>query len=232
MSELLTPGLGAPEPVAEPAPEPAEPAWAGPSQDEWGSVMGYIQQQQQQAEQYAQQQYEAQQAQGQQAPPIDFFADDASQQVYGLVQQAVQQSIAPLMEWKYGQDLGEAHNRAIDIIDDEVSRNGEFMLGEKAYANVEALANTYLPEESQRHGYGPKAAEAALARAAADWRTYESELQQKAIEQYKNQLTSLSGAPRDVYGAALAGSEGFTVPQGGDEYGVLERFGGFSGGGR
>jgi hypothetical protein len=47
------PGLGDPAP-ADPAPAPDPPAWTGPSQDEWGAVMGYVQQQQQREQQIAQ----------------------------------------------------------------------------------------------------------------------------------------------------------------------------------
>ena len=82
MSELLTPGLGAPpEPEPEPVVEP-EPAWSGPSQDEWGSVMGYIQQQQAERDAYAQQQ-QAQQSQQQYA--VDPFADDFGQQLQAVI---------------------------------------------------------------------------------------------------------------------------------------------------
>ena len=229
MSELLTPGLGAPVPEPEPEPEPVEPAWQGPSQDEWGSVMGYIQQQQAERDAYAQQQ-QAQQSQQQYA--VDPFADDFGQQLQTIIGQAVQQNLAPVMEYQYGQQLGEAHERALDILDSIVSRDGEFINQDKAFEASIALANSYMQEESAKHGYGPKAAEAALTRAAGEIRAYETAVAEAAQQRYMNQLSNLGGAARDVYGAPLAASEGFSVPDGGDEYAVLERFGGFSGGGR
>lgn len=218
MSDILT------EPLvpAEPPEEPVEPAWTGPSADEWQQVtqtLGYLADlaQQSQAPQ-----------EGPSYPAIDLFADDASSQIYGLVQRAVQESIAPIQEWQQSQMLGEAEERALDIIEDDVSRNGEFMLGEKAFEGIRALANVYMPEESQRHGYGPKAAESALARAAAEWRAYEQELTKKAIEQHMNQLTNLAGAGREPGASSLGVSQQFQ-PTPGDELALVRKYGGFPG---
>ena len=136
------------------------------------------------------------------------------------------------MEYQYGQQLGEAQERAYDILDSIVARDGEFINQDQAFEASIALANSYMQEESAKYGYGPRAAEAALTRAAGTIREYETAVAQAAEERYMNRLSNLGGAPHDVYGAALAGQEAFTVPAGGDEYGVLERFGGFSGGGR
>lgn len=192
MSDVFVePGLEPAEPVVEP--EPA-PEWTGPSQDEWSSVMGYIQsQQQQQAE------WEAQQAQQQatQGLVLDPLEDDFQQRLEAYLDHREQQRFGPYAEYIEQQRLGEAEERAHDIIQDDVSRNGEFLLGEKAYSNIRAIANTYMEDEVNRHGFGPKAAEAALARAASDWREYEKELAQVAVDRHMNQLSSIAGAPRE-----------------------------------
>lgn len=218
MSELM----GEPQLPIEAEAAPAEPAPSGPSPEEWQEVqemVGYMREilsQQQQAP-------EPEAAEG--YPEIDPF--DA-QQLAAFVQQQVQQSIAPVMDWTYQQQMSEAEERALDIIEDEVATNGEFMLGEKAYAGVRALANNYFAEEAQRHGNTPRAAETALRRAATDWRTYEHELAQKAVEQHMNQLTNLSGAGREMPATATGTSQVVTEP-GGDELSIVRKYGGFPG---
>lgn len=210
------------EPAVEPVVEPAEPAWGGPSQEEWlglQQTIGYL----------AQQFQPEPEPMGAQYGGLDPFAENFAEQLAALVGQTVQAQTAPLSEWQYGQQLAEAHDRAFDIIADDVSRNGEFMLGENAYNAVEALANSYMAEEAQRHGYGPKAAESALTRAAKDWRQYESDLRQKAIEQHMNQLSTLGGAPREPFPAGAAASTGLRGQPGGDELSVVSQFGGFPG---
>jgi hypothetical protein len=216
------------EVFVEPAVEPGEPVeieespWTGPSQEDWGQVqntLGYL----------------AEFVQSQQAPPpeesglsIDPFADDFGSQLAQVVNQAVQQGIAPVMTWQEQQQLGEAEQRAFDILQDDVSRHGEFMLGEKAYANVRAIANTYFEDEAKRHGFGPRAAEAALSRAASDWREYEKELASRAIEQHMNRLTDLSGAGREAASGAVAAQQVVSTP-GGDELSLVHKYNGFPG---
>ena len=188
------------QPMEEVVGEPAEPAWGGPSQEEWGEV-------QSQLGQLAQ--YLNQQAQPEPTdegyPQIDPFSDEFGPQIAQYVQQAVQQAIAPVTDWQYQQQLSEAEERALDIIEDDVSRNGEFMLGEKAFEGVRALANVYFQDEAQRYGNTPKAAEAAIQRASATWREYEKELAAKAVEQHSNQLSTLGTARREPGIAGPAG---------------------------
>jgi len=221
---------GAPEPVAEPVAEPAaEPAWSGPSQEEWAGVMGYFQAQQEQ--QAAQQAWEEQQQQ-QLDPRYAALADPFNEQFGPTIAQelaAIRQEITATNEWRQGQQLNEAHDQALDIIADDVSRNGEFMLGEQAYSAIEALANTYIADEAARHGFGPKAAESALARAAGAWRQYEADLSKAAVERHMNQLSMLGGAPREPLGAQVAASSGLRIQPGGDELSVVSGFGGFPG---
>lgn len=184
MSEVIPaePGIVPEEPVA-----PEEPVWTGPSQEDWGQVqqtLGYL----------------AEFVQSQQAPPEDPFSEVDPfdpQQLGAFIQHQVQQAISPIAEWQQTQQLSEAEERAFDIISDDVSRNGEFLLGEKAFSNIRAIANSYMEEEAARHGFGVKAAESALARAANDWREYEKELAQVAVERHMNQLSNIAGAPRE-----------------------------------
>ena len=218
MSEIITDPLAPAEPVAE----PAEPAWAGPSADEWGQVtqtLGYLADLAQQSQAPGE---------GQQYAAIDPFADNFGEQLSGYIGRAFEEHLGPIKEWQQGQMLGEAEERALDIIEDDVSRNGEFMLGEKAFEGIRALANVFMSEESQRYGYGPKAAESALARAASEWRAYEKELAQKAIEQHMNQLTNLAGAGREPGASSLGVSQQFQ-PTPGDELALVRKYGGFPG---
>ncbi|MBA2370734.1 MAG: hypothetical protein H0V71_03700 [Chloroflexi bacterium] len=181
-----------------PAPEaPAEPAWTGPSQEEWtqyqseqAGMREYLSQQQ-----AAQQQY--QQPQGQQSPQIDPFSDDFSQQLEAFMGQALQQHLAPYQQWQEQQQLGEAEERALDILEDNISREGDYLDNEKALTAARALANVYYSEEASRMGAGPEAAEAALQRAATTVREYEKAVSDAAIARHTNQLRTLSGAPNE-----------------------------------
>jgi len=168
--------------------------------------MGFIQQQQAERaayEQAQQQQYQQQQSQQEQSQPIDFFADDAQAQVDAFVQQRIQQAIQPFAAWQQEQQLGEGEDRALDILEDLVAKDGDFLNNEKAFTTARALADVYFREEVQRHGYGPEAAEAALVRAAGEVREYEKTVRETALNQHANQLKTLTGAavePGSVYG--------------------------------
>ena len=218
MSDILSDPLAPAEPVAE----PAEPAWAGPSADEWGQVtqtLGYLADLAQQSQAPQEQELDPRYA-ALGDPFNDQFGPTLAQEL-----SAIRQEMAQYRDFQQSQQLGEAEERALDIIEDDVSRNGEFMLGEKAFEGIRALANVFMSEESQRYGYGPKAAESALARAASEWRAYEKELAQKAIEQHMNQLTNLAGAGREPGASSPGVSQQFEPLA--DEMAVLRKFGGY-----
>jgi hypothetical protein len=215
---------------AEPVGEPVEPAWTGPSQEDWQGVqqtLGYLAQQFQQPQE--QQGYGQQGQQGQQLPPIDFFAENATEQLMDVFGQMLDQRLTPFQEFQYGQQIGEAEERALDIIDDDIAQNGEFLNPDKATPFARALANVYYPEEAARKGEGPQAAEAAIRRACADTRAYEQEVGKAYYDRQINQLTRLDGAGREPMGASVGASSGFKVGPGGDELSVVTGFGGFPG---
>lgn len=194
-------GGPAPEPVA---PEP-EPVWQGPSQDEWEQTQAALA--------YFNEQLQPQAPQGEeQYPQIDPFAENFGEQLSQYIGQAFQQHLSPFQEWVQHQQLGEAEERALDILDDNIAREGEFMLGDKASEGIRALANVYLNDEAQKHGFGPKAAEAALHRAASEWREYEKAISEKAVAQYTNQIRTLTGAPQEPGSSYTQGSQQRVVP--------------------
>lgn len=211
MSELTNAALGyegGPAPEPEPVP-PAEPAWAGPSQDEW--------EQTQQALQYYAQQIEAQNAPPpaageQQIPAVDFFDENAFPQLMGVFGQMLDERLRPFQEFQYGQQMGEAENRALDILEDIVARDGEFLEQEKAFQAITAMANVFMPEEAQKYGYGPQAAQAALERAAGEFRAYEKAVSEAAVARNHNQLSTLSGAPGEPGSRYSQGAQEMVVP--------------------
>lgn len=212
MSDTFVDPAGLDPAAADPA---AEPQWGGPSQDEWGQVMGYVaeQQAQQQAYQQAQEQQASQQAQPQQYPNLDPFDENFSQQAVELFRSIQAEQLAPLQQWQQTQQLGEAENRAYDILDDIVSREGEFLDSERAFPAVISRAQQFYGEEASKHGDGPRAAEAALTRAASEQRAYEKAVADAAVARHNNQLTTLSGAatePGSSYG--IPGAQQRTVP--------------------
>lgn len=193
-------GGGAPG-VEPPAPEPE--AWAGPSQEQWeqtqqalgqlGPVSEYVQQQMAERQRYAE--WQAQQGQQQARYDIDLFGEDPGSQIAAIVQHQLQQAMAPFADFMQGSQLSEAEERALDILEDDIAQNGEFLVGDGAMEAARALANAYMPELVQQYGYGPQAAEAALVRAAATIRQYEQAVSKAAIDRHLNQLRTLDGAP-------------------------------------
>jgi hypothetical protein len=212
------------EPLVEGAPlEPevapeVEPVWGGPSQDEWGQVtntLGYL----------------AEYVQSQQAPPaeqqgpvLDPFDDGFGDSLGSLIQQQVREAISPITTWQEQQQASEAENRALDIIEDLVSREGELVGGQDAYPQILAAADRFYAEESARYGAGLKAAESAITRAFKEQKEYEDRIGQSYTERHMNQLGTLSGAPRDVSAPGMPGTQRVVVTPGGDEMDVVTKF--------
>lgn len=208
------------EPIQEPqAPLEAaaeEPAWAGPSQEEW--------QQTQQAIQYlaemAQNQPQIvmpgqQQDQPQTRPGLDPYDDGFETRLIEYIDQRMQ----PYSQLHTEIVMGEAQERAQDILTDLAARDGDF---NKDMAL--SLAERLLPEQTARYGPGPRAAEEALQLAAQQVREYEKTVGQSAIDQHLNQLKTLSGAPSEPGSVYAQGVQQRTVPdyrQGGT---VTQRF--------
>lgn len=219
MSDLEYGEPVAPEPGIAPEPEaPAEPAWSGPSQDEWNEY--------QEAVRFL--------AQAQQAPPepqhqeqpqtqaeIDFFADNAQEQLDAYIES----KLAPYADYTQQAILSEAEERAHDILSDIVQREGEFLF-EGSLEKARGLANQYVPQMAAQYGYGPAAAEHALEQAAKDVREWEQAVGQAYHERQINQLSTLGGAPRQPGAAGTGGAQQFVIPGGGDELDVAARYAG------
>jgi len=206
----------APEPVPEAVPE----VWAGPSQEEW--------EQTQQALHYFQQQEAERQQPQAEYPSLDPFADDYAQQQAEFTRQLIRDELAPLQQWQQSQQLEEAYSLALDMIDDNQARDGEFRNKEKGVSFVQAYAATLMPQMSQRYGFGPKAAEAAIEAAAKEYRELEQSVGTSYHEQQMNQLTNLSTA-RHEPGAAGVGSQQLVTDPGGDEMSVVRKYAGLIG---
>lgn len=107
----------------------------------------------------------------------------------------------------------EGHQNALDMIADDVARNGEFASDPKAdeqarhrvYARAEELLTTELVH---RYGATARAAEIAIARAAAEERAYISGLRGEGATQQANRLATLAGAASDGGTGATGGVEG------------------------
>jgi hypothetical protein len=190
------------DPVSDPAPD-AEPAWSGPSQDEWGAVLGYINQQAERDQRMAQVYTGQPQPEGPQRPDPwnrpDTFQDDLDQYINARM--------APVSQFTQEAALAEAEERAQDILTDLATRDGEFDK-ESAYAR----ANVILPQMVQRYGPGPKAAEAALEAASKAQREYEQKVREQAIAQYTNQIKTLAGAPGEPGSTYQVGVQSRTIP--------------------
>lgn len=204
-------GLGEPppaEPVAEP---PAEPAWTGPSQDEWGSVIGYVQAQQQREQQLAQMYG----APGTQQPEAPDLYDDPD----AWLEHRLSQRLGPVEQFQREVSMEEANERAMDILGDLATRDGDF---DKQVARLRA--EELLPKFQQQYGNTPQAAEAALAAGAHQQREYEQAMRDKYVAEHTNHIATLAGAPGEPGSTFTTGVQQRTMPdytQGGR---VTDRF--------
>lgn len=185
MSELIAEPGAAPA-APEPVEAPAEPAWT-PSQEEW---------QQTQAELAALRQQVAppQQQQEPQGPDFDPFDPESVAAYFG---QLLEERLAPIQSWQQQMVGSEAEERALDIMESFVARDGEMLNQEAAFTNIRANADFYYAEEAQKHGAGPKAAEAAIERAYKAEREYQEQVGKAYYERVTNQLRTLDGAPSE-----------------------------------
>lgn len=217
-NQPLAPDFVPPEaPVEAPA---AEPAWTGPTQEEW--------QQWQQANEYLSSQLQEAQKAAQppgQPTPIDPFADD----FHAQLEQFVAQKLQPYEELRTDVTMGEAEERANDILADLQSSKGDF-IDPESKSIARAMAERFLSEEQQRYGFGAQAAEAALQRGYEYARERETKLSELAVQQHLNQLKTLNGAPRQPgvsQGAGSTAVQQHVIPPGGDEMSVVRHYGGY-----
>lgn len=139
---------------------------------------------------------------------LDPLSDDFGQQMAALIAQSQQQSFAQMREllnplladYGHKQDA-EGNQRIDDIVQDLANRGGDFTDFGKAVL-PDLAENLFLDEAQQTYGAGPRAAESALTQAAKFVRAIESAAAEKAVEQYKNQLSTVGGARGIPQGSA------------------------------
>lgn len=189
MTELL-PEQGDQQPA-----DPQEEAWSGPTREEWEEYRAFKSQVDQ-----AQADYERQQAAQQQPVPLDWLDEDSQQQLA----QFIDQRLAPLHQFQERAALQEGDERAMAIMDDIVTREGDFLF-EESREKARALADTYWPAVVQQYGPTRQAAETALERAAKDVRQWEQQVGKAYYDREVGQLRNLTSARREP-GAAGTGA--------------------------
>lgn len=161
-------------------------------------------------------------------PPDSMLTQDEWEYIQRLNQQAIQQAVAPLyqMREQYTQDVGSEYAR--DILSDDVSRNGDFIY-KGSFERALAIADRdYLPQAIQQYGENVRAAEAAVAKAAADVREWEQNVGRAYHEQQMNQLRGISSAPRGPALTQTGAVQQHVLPEGKDERSVVEHYFGTS----
>lgn len=199
---------GAPPPDTAPDPEPVEPAWSGPSQEEW--------QQTQQALLYMAQQLQPQQ----QEPVIDQFADNFQEQLDAYLDQR----LAPIQTVQQEAIMGRAEEQAMEILTN-VAATDPFIY-EGSLENARKLANDYIAQTQQQYGYGPRAAEEALKLAHKAVREWETKVGEAYHQQQLEQLRGLGQVRREPAAAGMNGqaSQLITTAGPGDERAVLAKY--------
>lgn len=197
------------EPAVEPAADPAldgsaapEPGWA-PSREEWDQFTGAVQSLAQLEQQRASVYQPQQQTDGTPRPDPWERPDTFQQDLDAYINARM----APVQQFQTDAQLAEAEERAMDILADHATREGEF---DTKLARIRA--DSLLPTMQQRYGPGPKAAEAALEAAAREQREYEQAIYQAAVSRYTNQIATLSGAPGEPGSTYTVGVQSRTMP--------------------
>lgn len=204
------------EPAATAEPE-GPPEWFAP----YAERFDQFSQSAEQLAYIAQQMEQANQPQGQ--TTIDPFAEDFQTQLDAYLEQRM----APFQYARETWEQQEGTERARDILQDNVSREGEFIF-EGSTEQALRMAEAYLPEMQQRYGATAQAAEEAINAAANAVREYERSVGEAYHSRQMNQLKTLNDAPREP-GAAVppaVQTPGAPVP-GGDEFAVVAKYGGW-----
>lgn len=141
------------------------------------------------------------------------FAQYQQQRDQQLVQQ-IGQMFQPLQETFSQQQeqavIAEGEQRLQDMLQADISVNGEFASDPDADSRarnlVTTLASQLFPDNAQRYGNGPRAAEISMNQAAAEVRYLLKSAGGAAVSQNQNQLATLAGAHGEP-GAHGAGVE-------------------------
>jgi hypothetical protein len=211
----LSPDYTAP---AEPAAEPeGPPEWFAPYQETLQQTTAFQEQIAQQLNEIAslanpQTQY--------QQPSLDPFADDFQTQLDQYLSQREQRFSHAIESW----EQSEGTERARDILSDNISREGEFIL-EGSTDKALRLAEAYLPEMQQKYGANAQAAEQAINAAANEIRDYERQVGEAFHSRQMNQLKTLNDAPREP--GAVAPAVQTPSSNMSDEMAVVAKYGGW-----
>jgi hypothetical protein len=166
-------------------------------QDEYESLKAELEQLAPLRQQYEQWQEQAQtyqaepgQQEGLQLPEGTLLAP---QDVEFLRQQWLQ-DVAPVYDYTEKAQIGEAEERAMDIISDVAAQN-DFELEKGEAEWIRSRAEAFVGEAQARHGQGPKAAEAAIQSAFNEFRGMIEARSQAALERQGNHIGALGNAP-------------------------------------
>lgn len=165
--------------------------WSGPSQEDWEAMQDSFQQ--------LNELISAAQAEmqgGGQQPAYDPDQPLTMGELQAYLEQRDQEVLGPVYQDYESRQMDEAEQRAMDIIADIESREGEFLNSELSRQIARERANYYLDEAEARYGRGPKAAEAALTRAYKEVKEYENAVGNAYHERRSNEARGLRQAPQ------------------------------------
>jgi len=212
MGEIAPEGLPVEgEPVVEEAP------WTGPSQEDWTGVQETLQALTPLVQQWNEWQNAPEEEEG--AAPAGDYDPFEPESIRALIRE----ELGPIQQYTQAQQMGEAEERAMDILTDISGREGEFLF-DQSKGLARELANRYIGETQQKFGFGPKAAEAALERAYKDVRAWEDAVGKAYHERQVNQLSTLGQARREPAAAGTVGADQRAATEGGTEIDLVRQF--------
>lgn len=137
---------------------------------------------------------------------LDPFDENFGTNLQKMLRAELAQISQPLQAQQEAARNAEGEQRIQDMIADDLTRNGD--LSDAGKAQVRPLVNVFFGEFAEVYGPSSKAVELATQKAAAAVRQIEKNAETRAVERYKNELGTLSGAPTELGAGPTGGAVG------------------------
>lgn len=213
--------------------------WSAPSREDWETTQSTLTElqerlefQQQYLPQAAFQQQQPQYQQPQAPAPPEPWSDNYAAELAAYVQYHAQQAVQPYEHAAATWQEREGEARAQDMIHDDVTKNGDYIVPEASTDKVKTLADAYFNASAtqlQQQGVTDpqrlaQAATQAFETAIGEVRAYEKQIGDAAVERFKNELAGLDPRRQQLPASGDAPAQGFPAPGGGDEIALARRY--------
>lgn len=139
---------------------------------------------------------------------LDPFSETYAADLQAMIRAELSAIAGPLQARQEAETNAEGERRLQDMIADDITRNGD--LSETGKAQIRGLLDVVFPEIAATYGSTARAAELAVQKATGIVRQIEADAEKRAVDRYKNELGTLSGAPSELGAGPTHGAVGAT----------------------